>query len=328
MLSAKRASSSPWHGGCQPAPLMEILPTLALVPGAPGQPETITSGGDDPFLALLAGLMQPPAQPSTPLSIKAGPAGDPAAAAASGQTLTPSSPQPPTLPPSASDQPVATATVAPEVGPIAPATVAIRISAALREPLAAPETAFDPPQEPAVVAKVVPMAPLSPSWMAKAAAPKAEAAAAGGELRPKAVTASHRHQPDRSDEDQVLTDDPGEVPTTVAPVPSSVTPADAHTAATAPAHSPGRREPGALGRPRWHWPARGPPAATRSRPRGGVGGPSSPSPARSKDRHLRRDRSRRRRGESADECHAHRARAATYRRGRVAAPPDRRLRGG
>ena len=83
------------------------------------------------------------------------------------------------------------------------------------------------------------MPPLSPSPTAKRTAPMAETAAAGGELRPKAVTAAHRREPDRSGEDQVLSDDPGEVPTTVAPVPASVAPADARTAESAPAHSPG-----------------------------------------------------------------------------------------
>jgi len=46
---------------------MEILPTLTLLPPAPTAGSTPAESGGDPFLALLAGLMQQPAQPAVPL---------------------------------------------------------------------------------------------------------------------------------------------------------------------------------------------------------------------------------------------------------------------
>ena len=88
------------------------------------------------------------------------------------------------------------------------------------------------------------------------------------------------------------------------------------------------REPGALGRPRWHRPTCGrrqlpDPRRGYSRRRHHRSPPSSISPAWSKGSSLvstgSLSSSPGRKG--ADGCRAHRARAATHRRGRIAAPP-------
>ena len=219
---------------------MEILPTLALVPGAPAQPETIASGGDDPFLALLAGLMQPPAQPSAPLAIN----GWARRRSRGSGRFWPNS-----------DTVVTATTDATSFG-LQPArrhrnrrtgsrpdSTGHRRHKNFRRAARAAGDARNGHSthrwSQLSSRRLCRCRRLARARPPSAAAPKAETAAAGGELRPKAVTASHRRQPDRSGEDQVLSDDPGEVPTTVAPVPASVAPADARTAETAPAHSPG-----------------------------------------------------------------------------------------
>ena len=70
-IMAKLAGAAPWHGGCNLCRSWRSSLPSPWCPAAPASPEITAAGGDDPFLALLAGLILPPIQPAVTLASQA-----------------------------------------------------------------------------------------------------------------------------------------------------------------------------------------------------------------------------------------------------------------
>lgn len=188
---------------------MEILPTLASMPGASPAPEAIASGSDDPFLALLAGLMQQPAQPAAPLPGEIQPAAGTMVKtpAGPGQALA-------ALPPAS---PVAISPMpdpldATGVGITPPNAGAAPHHEPLREPLAAAGPGIDLPSSLPVAGEAAPASPPSPGPDAKGNQRLAETASLDTIVRPKSLPVVQRREPHRPGEREAISADRGEVP--------------------------------------------------------------------------------------------------------------------